>query len=339
MNIFSLTSDNLGALIRARYDKGAYHAHALYHEIFRRGNLSLAGAPEFPPDSLLTRRILKDLTFPPYKIVEQQQDTVIKFALGLTDGQRVESVIIPTRGRTTFCVSSQAGCRMGCRFCATAANGFVRNLATEEIISQLFVARFVFNHKIDNVVFMGMGEPLDNIDNVLQAIAIMVDPHGFAIAPRQIAISTAGHVDGINNLASRNPTSIRLAVSVNAANDTLRSSLMPINNRYPLDMLKKSLQEFPLPKKGVFFIEYVLLAGINDSYDHAMQLSEYLKGLPVRVNLIVYNASPASPFMPPAQEQVDAFAAWLVEKKMFVRIRQSFGKDISAACGQLSGKK
>jgi 23S rRNA (adenine2503-C2)-methyltransferase len=267
--------------------------------------------------------------------MKQDADGVIKFATLLADGGRIESVIIPIRGRTTLCVSSQVGCARGCAFCATGAMGFRRNLLAEEIVGQVHAAQSRRGGRIDNVVFMGMGEPLDNLDAVVQAIRVMADPHGLDIAYRYITVSTAGHAEGIRKLGAFNLTNLRLAVSINAPDDALRSRLMPINRQYPLARLKEELLAFPRGKRGVIFVEYVLLAGVNDSADQARQLALFLDGLPVRVNVIPFNGGPESVFSAPAPEHVRRFCGWLAEEKLFVRERRSRGQEVMAACGML----
>lgn len=252
----------------------------------------------------------------------------------LEDGARVESVIIPHRGRTTLCVSSQAGCRMGCAFCATGAMGFSRDLTAGEILGQLDDARRA-GGAISNVVFMGMGEPLDNLSNVAEAIRAMADPRGWNIACRYITVSTAGHADGIRALGELRLPNLRLAVSLNAADDPLRDRLMPLNRRYPLHVLKEALLAFPHSRHGVVFVEYVLLAGVNDSRRQARQAARYLDGLPVRVNVIPYNGGPSPVFETPSPERVREFGGWLMEEGLFVRTRISHGADIQAGCGQL----
>ena len=227
---------------------------------------------------------------------------------------------------------------MGCTICVTGRSGFVRNLLPEEITGQLFTAQFVLNHKIDNIVFMGMGEPLENFDNVMQAVRVMNDQRGFDIPLRAITISTAGNVAGIQKLTSLNIPQVRIAVSINASDNTLRNELMPIIKKYPLAMLKEVLTTLPLCNDGVIFIEYVLLAGVNDSMDMADKLAEYVQGLRVRINIIAFNQSDLLPYQTPSPENVRRFCDRLVSHKLFVRIRKSYGQEISAACGQLRGE-
>jgi 23S rRNA (adenine2503-C2)-methyltransferase len=336
MNILSLTFPQLAAEMFRRYGKGEYHAAALFREIFKKGRLgSFEKAPEFLASSTLARRLTLDVQFPDCRISSQMENGIVKFSTELCDGNCIESVIIPARTRATLCVSSQVGCKQGCAFCATGMRGFVRDLSVEEIVWQVYAARFVLKRHIDNIVFMGMGEPLDNFDNVIQAIRVMSDQRGLDIPQSNITVSTAGHIEGIKKLAEAGMPRLRLAISINAANDEIRSALMPINKKYPLAALKEALLAFPLCKKGVFFIEYVLLSGINDSREMAVKLARYVKGLPVRVNVITYNPNASLPYLPPSSKLVKQFCDWLVEDHVFVRKRKSQGLDILAACGQL----
>ena len=297
---------------------------------------TFAHAPEFANAPDLAARIAADLQFPECRIESQHDDDgVLKFILALHDGQTIESVIIPAKGRTTLCVSSQVGCRMGCKFCVTGQMGLLRNLTAEEIVAQVHTARFVLKRRVDNIVFMGMGEPLDNFEPVVQAIRVMSDQRGLDISCRHITLSTAGHVDGLRRLAAANLPTLRLAVSIHAANDDLRNRLVPLNVRYPLARLKQELRAYPLARNGIFFIEYVLLAGVNDSQDDARQLAAYLEGLPVRVNVIPYNGGSSRLFVTPAEDHVRRFCDWLTAAGLFVRRRQPRGRNVMAACGQL----
>jgi 23S rRNA (adenine2503-C2)-methyltransferase len=335
VNIFVLTCTELADEMSRRYGKGLYHAAALYREIFKKGRASFAEAPELLRSPALAARLAEEAPLPACRIIARQKDEVIKYASALADGHVIESVIIPAEGRTTLCVSSQVGCRMGCRFCVTGGMEFVRSLTVEEIVWQVYAARFIMNYGINNIVFMGMGEPLDNLENVLQTVRVISDQRGLDVPHRHITVSTAGHADGIRSLAASNLPNLRLAVSLNAANDELRSALMPINRKYPLGRLKEELQAYPLGRDGVIFIEYVLLAGVNDSYNHARELARYLDGIPVRVNLITYNGSSLKTYTAPTKEHVYRFRQWLMDEKLFVSLRQSRGQGIMAACGQL----
>lgn len=340
MNILGLTCKELAREMRLRYGKGLYHASALYREVFKKGNTSFSGMPEFPASPALGEKLAGDVRMPACRILTKQENAgVVKFASALSDDHIIESVVIPAHGRTTLCVSSQVGCRMGCRFCTTGGMGFLRDLSVEEIVWQIHAARFILGHRIDNIVFMGMGEPLDNLENVVQAVRVMSDQRGLDIALSHITISTAGHADGLRSLAALGLGKLRLAVSLNAADDGLRSVLMPINRRYSLERLKEELCLFPLARDSVIFIEYVLLAGVNDSWEEAQKLIDFLHGLPpVRVNVIAYNGGVSAPYTRPAPEDVMRFCAWLREGGLFVRVRRSRGREIMAACGQLGAQ-
>lgn len=337
MNLLALTCDDLARELKRRHGKGLHHATALYRAVFKHGRdgLQALDALGWPPR--LCASLEQDLRLPQCRLGSRQDDDgVVKFASELVDGGIIESVIIPSNGRVTLCVSTQVGCRMGCVFCSTGGMGFVRDLAADEIVWQVYAARFALGQRVDNVVFMGMGEPLDNVDNVARAMRVMSDQRGLDIALRHMTVSTAGHGEGLEQLAGLNMRNLRLAVSLNAAADALRSTLMPINRRFPLHKLAEHLRSFPLPRNGVIFIEYVLLAGVNDSLQHARDLVDYLGGLPPsRVNLIPYNRAGRSPYASPGPEQVSRFARWLTEARVFVRVRRPHGRNILAACGQL----
>ncbi len=337
VNVFGSTCGELADEMKRRYGKGSYHAKILYRGIFKQGAASLAEVRSagFPGSTAFAERLRADVRFPSCRIVDSREDEAIKYGVALADGRCIEFVIIPSRNRATLCVSSQVGCRMGCKFCATGRMGFVRNLAVEEIVWQVHAARFALGRRVDNIVFMGMGEPLDNFANVTQAVRVMNDQHGLDIALRRVTVSTAGHADGIRNLAAANLPNLRLAVSLNAAEDRLRSSLMPINRAYPLARLKEELLAFPLGRDSVIFVEYVLLAGINDSIESARRLASYLEGLSTRVNVIAYNPGGAQAYTAPPPEQVERFRGWLASRKIFVRVRRPHGRSVMAACGQL----
>jgi 23S rRNA (adenine2503-C2)-methyltransferase len=335
IKIASITyNEFLSEMIKV-YGKGDFFASAVYKKIFRYGKKNFHEMEQFLKSPELAEKLYNDIVFdiPDVSIVCKNE--TIKFITRLQDGNIIESVIIPSEERTTLCVSSQAGCRWNCVFCATGAKGFARDLSVEEITGQLFSARFVIKQDITNVVFMGMGEPLDNFDNVIHSIKIMSDPHGFNIALRRITVSTAGHADGIKRLRESGFTNLHLAVSVNAPVNDLRSTLMPINRTYPLDRLKYELKHYNRSRRNVFFIEYVLIAGLNDSREMAGLLSAYLRDLPVRVNVIACNDGISEFYMAPDMDHIKKFCAWLEEENVFVRIRKSYGSEIKAGCGQL----
>jgi len=267
----------------------------------------------------------------------------VKFLQRHDDGLETESVILPItsvagRARNTLCVSSQVGCAMGCTFCETAQMGLMKSLSVSEIVGQWHAARFALETPIHNIVFMGMGEPMENIGNVMQAIRVLSDRNGAAIAPARISVSTVGRVAGIAKLAelARQPGfhKLRLAVSINAPNDAIRSQIMPINRSTPMDELKRAMLEWPRFNERLL-IEYVLIPGVNDASEHADELCSYLSGLACTVNVIPYNPRRDSPWPAPAEERVRSFVARIHENGQFVKRRQTMGRTVMAACGQL----
>ncbi len=258
---------------------------------------------------------------------------VEKFWLRFADGKESESVVIPMKYAATLCISSQVGCRMGCSFCQTGRMGLVRNLTPEEIVAQVFTAKTLMGYPIRNLVFMGMGEPLDNFDNVLAAIQILSDDAGLAIAKSRITISTSGRIDGIKRLKKEADPAIKLAISVNAPNDAIRTKLMPVNRRYNMAALKEALIDYGRP----LLAEYVLIQGINDSLQAAEELSAWLQGLHAKVNLIPYNPQSNPRFQPPHPVVVEAFMTHLRRLGHHTLLRTTKGDAIMAACGQLGG--
>ena len=271
-------------------------------------------------------------------------DGTIKFHTPLDDGHQVESVILPMtsksgRLRHTLCVSSQVGCAMGCTFCETAQMGLMRSLTAEEILLQWSVAHHRFGTTIDNIVFMGMGEPLDNAETVIESIRQLTDQTGPSIAPSRISVSTVGRIDGLQRLSELVSEPgfhrIRLAVSVNAPNDTIRSSIMPLNRAMPMAALHSALVQWIQRHRFPILIEYVLIPGVNDEMKHAEELALWIAGLPCRVNVIPYNPRRDSPWPAPDDETVDAFATTLRNQGLAVSRRITLGRSLMAACGQL----
>ena len=336
MNLLGLTAAELGREFGRRYGKGRYHAHAVYRHVFGCGNLDLDGKAEFVHSAALVRRLSRDFSIDAGQVVTRKtQDGLIKFVTRLHDGLAVESVLIPMATHNTLCISTQVGCRMGCRFCETARMGWQRDLTAAEIVAQAFTARVIMGLAVRNVVFMGMGEPLDNLEAVLQAIRVMNDPRGLNVALRHITVSTVGQVDAIERLAARGTPGFHLAISLNAPNDRIRSALMPVNRQAGMDRLRQVLQAYPLKPSGAFFVEYILIKGINDARSHARQLARYLEPLPAKVNVIAYNRGRQAAFAAPSEAEVRCFCDWLVAEKVFVRRRATRGQAIWAGCGQL----
>jgi 23S rRNA (adenine2503-C2)-methyltransferase len=279
---------------------------------------------------------------PELQEVLESEDGTIKFVLKLKDDKRIESVVIPSMkddGRLTLCVSTQAGCALGCKFCLTGAGGAGRDLLLSEMSAQLFVAKTLIDEldSITNIVLMGMGEPLLNYAEVIKFVTLLVDQKGFAFAPRRVTLSTAGIVPMINRLGI--DSNINLAVSLNATTDEVRTMLMPINKKYPIGELIKALKKYPLHKSRHITIEYVLIKGVNDTRADAKRLSSLLRGIRVKINLIPFNTHEGSEFSPPDLESIFSFKDTLIHSGYIAVIRTSKGSDILAACGQLSIKE
>lgn len=271
--------------------------------------------------------------------VETSTDGTQKILFGLQDGKYIESVLIPEKKHYTLCISTQAGCSSGCAFCRTAGIGFERNLTQAEILLQVIQALSMIADPslLTNIVFMGMGEPLANYDNVINALNIITDhDRGLKFAQRRVTVSTCGIVPQIYALG--HDSSVSLAVSLNAADDETRSQLMPINRKYGLNSLIEACRNYPLKPHRRITIEYILLKGINDSVQDARNLARLLRPLRVKINLIPFNPHDQSPFSRPDSTTIEQFQQILLSKHYTVIIRTSKGQDIAAACGQLRGK-
>jgi 23S rRNA (adenine2503-C2)-methyltransferase len=341
--------------VESAHQRGLSRDAALraYRRAFREGVLETphAALPEFP------------------MVASHRESLTHKFVLRHGDGLETESVLIPMpHGRAqgldlhtyTLCVSSQIGCAMGCRFCETAQMGLLRNLTAEQIVAQWFAARHRLSAgreesestgvggddrlgelggPIKNIVFMGMGEPMDNLDQVLQAVRVLADSNGAAIGPSGISISTVGRLDGIARLGDFVRQSgfrrLNLAVSVNAPNDEIRSSIMPINRSAPMAALREALLAWPMRRGGAFCIEYVLIPGVNDAMEHCDELCAWLKPLRCSLNVIPYNPRRDSPWRAPEEHEIAAFVERAVGHGQFVKRRVTKGRSMMGACGQL----
>jgi 23S rRNA (adenine2503-C2)-methyltransferase len=266
------------------------------------------------------------------------KDRTTKFLFRLEDGPFIETVLIPERGHFTLCISSQAGCAMGCRFCLTAKQGLKRNLTAAEIVDQVIHVKRSMSEpdRLTNIVFMGMGEPLANYEAVVRALGNLISEEGMNFSHRTVTISTCGLVPQIERLGKE--ARVNLAVSLNASDDETRSSLMPVNRKYPLKSLMKALREFPSLNRRMITFEYVLVGGVNDRDEDAQRVAALLKGVRAKINLIALNAHPDVDLDPPKPERVLRFQEILIDHHFTAMIRKSKGQDISAACGQLSGK-
>jgi 23S rRNA (adenine2503-C2)-methyltransferase len=279
-------------------------------------------------------------------VIERSDDGCVKFGFRLDDGYMIEAVLIPEIDRNTLCVSSQVGCAMQCSFCLTGTMGFIRNLRPAEIVNQVCAVRdFLLNEPeeqrigpelVTNIVFMGMGEPLNNLENLLTSISILTEQKGLDFTGRRITVSTCGIVPKMRLLGENAP--VNLAVSLHAVDDHTRDMLMPINKRYPIAQLLEACRTYPMAKRRRIMFEYILLRGINDSDEHAHKLAGMLQSIPCKINLLAYNETGGLPYKSPSNERVLAFQEILRKNHYSVFIRTSRGADISAACGQLAGK-
>ncbi len=268
---------------------------------------------------------------------EISRDGTTKYLYRLSDGQAVEGVLIPDSPRLTLCVSTQVGCRMGCAFCKTARMGWRRDLQAGEIVDQVCRVQAAIGpkRKITNLVFMGMGEPLDNLANTLKAIEILGAPDGFQFSHRRITVSTCGLVDQLQTLGEK-AKRFRLAVSLNAADNETRSRLMPINRTYPIERLLSACRAISLRNRERITFEYVMLKGVNDRERDAKALINLFKGFKAKINLIPFNETEGIPFKRPDEVSIRKFQELLLKAHMTAIIRDSRGDDISAACGQLA---
>lgn len=268
---------------------------------------------------------------------QQSGDGTEKYLFDLEDGNQIETVCIPADDRLTLCVSTQVGCAIGCRFCLTAQEGLVRSLRPAEIVGQ--VLHFLTPGKapgrhFTNIVFMGMGEPLDNLRGTVQALRILTADWGLGISPRRITVSTSGLVRRLEAFG-REDLKVNLAISLNATTDTVRTQLMPINKAYPIASLLDACRAFPLALRQRITFEYVLLRGVNDTLADAQRLVQLLQGLRCKVNLLPFNEVPGTPYHRPHEDDVQRFQTYLLQHHISAFVRQSRGRDISAACGQL----
>ncbi|MGF1497885.1 MAG: 23S rRNA (adenine(2503)-C(2))-methyltransferase RlmN [Elainellaceae cyanobacterium] len=308
-----------------------YRGKQLYQWIYQQGARSLADISVFPKQ---WRAAVADVPIGRSQLAHQSvaPDGTVKYLLELADGQRIETVGIPLGKRLTVCVSSQVGCPMACDFCATGKGGFTRNLERHEIVDQVLTVQEEFGRRVSNIVFMGMGEPLLNLDNVLGAVRSLNQDVG--IGQRAMTISTVGIPGRIRRLAQQQ-LQVTLAVSLHASNQPLRKQLIPSSMQYPLEDLLTECREYvELTGRRVTF-EYILLAGLNDTASHATELARHLRGFQSHVNLIPYNPISDADYQRPDRQRIDAFVEALKRHHIAVSVRYSRGLEKDAACGQL----
>lgn len=324
------------------FNEQSFRSKQIYNWLYHNNVSSFDMMTNIP--SSLRENLMKEYEFTYFEEVKRltSSDGSIKFLFKLEDGENIESVLLRDGNRISGCISTQVGCKMGCKFCATAAAvGFKRNLTVGEILNQVAALRKsaeeLFDEKLLNLVFMGMGEPLDNVYNLKKALTILLDDNAFGFSHRKITVSTSGLIDGINEFFKMD-TPVNLAVSINAPNQALRQEIMPISNKYPLKDLINTLKNVDIDKRKRITLEYVLLGGINDSLSHAKEFCQLIKGIKAKVNLISFNGSPFSSFKTPAEQNVLQFQEYLINNNVTAFIRKKLGQDISGACGQLAAE-
>lgn len=313
-----------------------FRARQIFRWIHRHGVTNIDAMTDLSRQLRTTLADAFTLTTPVLVEREKSTDGTEKFLLRLADGRQIESVFIPDTPAMTFCISTQVGCAMACAFCLTGKMGLVRNLTAGEIVGQVRVLVDALDMRDTrfNIVLMGMGEPLHNYDETMQALRMLADEHGLDVSPRRITLSTVGLLPALERLA-KEPLMPNLAISLHAPTDLTRGELVPINKTYGIAEIIAACRKFPLKKRSRITFEYVLLAGVNDSADQARTLAKLLANVKAKVNLIPLNAAPGIPFERPSDQAIDRFAQVLADHHILVSVRKSRGRDIRAACGQL----
>ena len=347
-SILDLTKSELEEIVKPKF-----RAKQIYNWIYQKDAHTFHEMSNLPKD--MREELENNYTLEPLKIVKKEtsSDGSVKYLYACHDGATVETVLLPMKkeevddegkvikeAKYTICVSSQVGCKIGCAFCLTAKGGFKRNLSAGEIVAQVLKIKqdnnIAHNRRV-NIVYMGMGEPLDNMENVTKAIQIFNDLDGLAIGARRQTISTSGLSHQIEKLGKMN-LGVLLAISLHAVDDELRETLMPINKAYNIESVINAVKRFPIDQRKRVMFEYLVMKGLNDDIRSAKKLVKLLHGIKAKVNLIYFNPYPGSPFQRPDEASMLAFKEYLNKHGLVCTIRQSKGLDISAACGQLKEK-
>ncbi len=332
-DIKNMTLEDLTDFLAGR-GKERFRARQIMQWIYRHGatdfsamtTLSKGLRAELESSAMISRLVTLK--------VEESGDGTRKYLFQLDDGESVETVRIPMeKERATLCVSTQVGCAMGCSFCLTGTMGLKRNLTPAEIVNQ--VCEVMRDHPVNNLVFMGMGEPLQNFENVGKALQILHMEEGFDFSSRRMTVSTCGLVPEIRRMGNDYPAS--LAISLNATTNELRDQLMPVNRRYPLEELMAACRDYPLKPRQRITFEYILIGDLNDTLADAKRLVRLLHGVKAKVNLIPFNEHPGTSFRTSSEKSMEAFQTYLLDHGLVAVRRASRGRDISAACGQLKG--
>ena len=333
-NFIGTSETNLRNLFR---DWKPYRIHQVFNWVYHYGCRNFSEMTNL--SKAMRNQLAENFSFslPNIQNKTYSLDGSIKYLFKLDDGELVESVWMPSDSRKTLCLSTQVGCRLNCSFCLTASLGLKRNLTAGEIIGQFLAINEDLNEgdSITNVVFMGMGEPLDNLGPVVDALRLMTAPEAMRLSTRKVTVSTSGMVDKINEFKKEN-IHINLAISLNATEDETRNRLMPINKKYPIKSLMDCLRNYPLKPQRRHTIEYVLLNGINDKDEDARRLANWLKGIPCKINLIPFNSFESSEYRPPPKKQTLKFQDYLISQNFSAFIRKNRATDILGACGQLA---
>ena len=340
-DIRSLSKVQLRDFFESNKDK-SFRGNQVYEWLWSKGAHSFEDMTNI---SKATRTMLEEnfvINHIKVDLMQRSEDGTVKNAVRLHDGLVVESVLIPTATRTTACVSSQVGCSLDCNFCATARLKRMRNLEPAEIYDQVLAidkeSRLYYNHPLSNIVFMGMGEPLMNYNNVLKAIEMITSEEGLGMSPKRIMLSTSGIPKMIKKLAD-DEVKFKLAVSLHSAIDEIRSRIMPFSSNFPLADLRESLEYWYLKTKSKISYEYVVWKDINDNKASIDALVKFCKYVPCKVNLIEYNPIDDGEFQQASEESINAYISALQNAGIIVKVRRSRGKDIDAACGQLANKE
>ena len=338
INLLGFTHERLVEFFNS-IDQRRFRASQLLKWIHQRGVIDFMLMTDFSLELRNNLSAIAEVKPPSVEECHVSPEGTKKYLIKLESGSMIEMVKIPEKKRMTLCISSQAGCALQCTFCATGAQGFEKNLSDAEIIGQLWLANFYDSSSplISNVVFMGMGEPLLNVENVLSSIDLMLHQNAYGLSKRRITLSTSGIVPEINKLAER--TDVSLAISLHAANNILRDEIVPINKKYPLNDLLDACKQYlkNQSKRKTITIEYILIDGINDSIEHARDLVKILKGLPCKINLIPFNPFEGCDYMRSKEDTIKDFKNFLVKKGFITTLRITRGDAIDGACGQLVG--
>ena len=341
--LHSLTIEDLKATL-ARLGQPSFRARQIMEWTYQREKRveSWEGMTNLPASLRASLGELHPLRMPEVVTVSGSKDTTRKLLLRLHDGELIETVLIPASpalygeesDRRTLCVSSQVGCAYGCKFCASGLDGWKRHLSADEIVTQVLLAEKISGERINNLVFMGMGEPMANYKNFMQAVGILNAPWGVGLGARKMTVSTSGLVPRIRELADQ-PLQIRLAISLHGASDSVRSEIMPVNQKYPVAELMEACAYYSERKKQMITFEYILIEGVNDDPSEARLLAERARGLRAKINLIPYNTVEGLPWKRPSEPVQEEFLSILRGRGIAATIRREKGHDIDAACGQL----